>query len=71
MTSPIFHVDGSKWMVNLCGLQNHALPIPSHVWYIYLHLVDFYGISVGTCTVRPMDAMDRHHVDLPAAKNLP
>ena len=42
-----------------------------HVWYIYLHLVNFYGISVGTYTVRPMDAMDRHHVDLPAAKNLP
>ena len=25
-----------------------------HVWYIYLHLVDFYGIHVGKYTI-PMD----------------
>ena len=25
------------------------------VWYIYLHLVDFYGFHVGKYTVRPMD----------------
>ena len=28
-----------------------------HVWYIYLHLVDFSGINVGKYT-SPMDAMD-------------
>ena len=27
-----------------------------HVWYIYLHLVDFYGFHVGKYT-SPMDAM--------------
>ena len=27
-----------------------------HVWYIYLHLVDFYGFHVGKYT-RPMDPM--------------
>ena len=27
-----------------------------HVWYFYLHLVDFYGVHVGNYT-SPMDAM--------------
>ena len=28
-----------------------------HVWYIYLHLVDFYGINVGKYT-SPMEPWD-------------
>ena len=31
--------------------HDNNLPIPSHVWYIYLHLVDFYGkLNVGKYT---------------------
>ena len=33
-----------------------CLPLRIHVWYIYLHLVDFYGFHVGKYT-SPMDPM--------------
>ena len=39
--------------LNSClGIIAHTI----HVWYIYLHLVDFYGFHVGKYT-SPMDAM--------------
>ena len=28
-----------------------------HVWYIYLHLVDFHGKYIGKYTFRPMDPL--------------
>ena len=28
-----------------------------HVWYIFLLLVECYGLNIGKYTVRPMDAM--------------
>ena len=28
-----------------------------HVWHIYLHVLDFYGINVDKYTVLPMDGM--------------
>ena len=45
------------------GNDGDLSPIPYttiHVWYIYLHLVDFYGFHVGKYTGKytsPMDAM--------------
>ena len=32
------------------------IPNTMHVWYIYLHLLDFYGVHVGKYT-SPMDPM--------------
>ena len=36
----------------LCSFESHRI----HVWYIYLHLVEVYGIHVGKYT-SPMDPM--------------
>ena len=36
--------------------QRKVIPYHPWDWYIYLHLVEFYGINVGKYTVRPMDA---------------
>ena len=30
-----------------------SIPHRIHVWYIYLHLVDFYGFHVGKYTIFP------------------
>ena len=40
-----------------------------HVWYIYLHLVDFYGINVGKYT-SPMDPMSFVFCSSPNAPSL-
>ena len=44
----------------LCGSflrSTFLLPLRSIVWYLYLHLVDFYGFHVGKYTSpSPMDA---------------
>ena len=43
----------------MIGVLNHLLIIVSHtihVWYIYLHWVDFYGFHVAKYT-SPMEAM--------------
>ena len=39
------------------GVISHLLPIPSNVWYILLHLVDFYGFHVGKYNILYMDGM--------------
>ena len=39
----------------------YGIPHTIHVWYIYLHLVDFYILNVGKYT-SPMDAMGTQHV---------
>ena len=40
-----------------------AQPIPYHLWYIYLHLVDFYGNLVGK-TTKPRMLWEWLHLSL-------
>ena len=51
ITSPSFHVHGDVVHAALIRLADVLqVPFPYHPcdWYIYLHLVDYYGKLVGT-----------------------